>query len=320
MEKQKAPGKHYRAGVSMMHVADMFATEDQAVEWFERWLWPDGEITCMRCGSVGNAYRVKSGKPMPYRCRDCKKYFSLKTGTAMEDSKLPLRTWGWAIYLEMTSLKGVSSMKLRRDLGISQPTAWFLLHRIREAFADVTPLVFEGPVEVDEAYVGGKLQRMRRDKRREARKKPLQGKTAVMGMKDRATNRVVAEVVPGVNRTTANKFIDAHIEPDAEVYTDGAPVYRGRKNHEWVSHSEGEYVRYLKGVKIHTNGVESFWSMLKRAHKGVYHKLSAKHLQRYVCEFAGRQNIREMDTLEQMQHVVAGLIGRRLTYKDLVAD
>ena len=130
----------------MPQAAAMFATEEKAVQWFERWLWPDGEIACLRCGSVDGAYRVKSGKPQPYRCRDCRKYVSLKTGTAMEGSPLPLQNWGWAIYLEMTSLKGVSSMKLSRDLAVTQKTAWFMLHRIREAFAD-TFAVFGGPVK-----------------------------------------------------------------------------------------------------------------------------------------------------------------------------
>lgn len=140
---QKAPGKAHRKGISLMEVAEMFATEEKAVEWFESWYWPTGEIACMLCGSL-NAYRVKSGKPMPYRCKDCRKYFSLKKGTAMEKSPLPLRKWGWAIYLELTNLKGVSAMKLHRDLDVSYPTAWFMLHRIREAFADVTA-TFEGP-------------------------------------------------------------------------------------------------------------------------------------------------------------------------------
>ena len=316
--RHKAPGKAHRNSISVMRAAEMFATEEKAAEWFEGWLWPDGEIACMRCGSV-NAYRVKSGKPMPYRCRDCRKYFSLKTGTTMEDSKLPLRKWGWAIYLEMTSLKGVSSMKLHRDLGIRQATAWFMLHRIREAFADIAP-VFTGPVEVDETYVGGKRANMPTSKRKDLTGRGPSGKVAVVGAKDRATNQVTARVVDSVDGRTLNTFVDEHTDPDAEVYTDGSTAYKGRANHESVSHSAGEYVRYLKGVKVHTNGVESFWSMLKRAHKGVYHKLSAKHLQRYVAEFAGRHNIREMDTLEQMQHVVAGMIGRRLMYRDLIED
>ena len=115
-----APGKSHREGISVIQVGELFATERDAVAWFEGIHWPDGQIACLRCGS-DDAYRVKSGKPMPYRCRGCRRYFSLKTGTAMEDSKLPLRFWAWAIYLELTSLKGVSSMKLHRDLGVRQP-------------------------------------------------------------------------------------------------------------------------------------------------------------------------------------------------------
>ena len=140
---------------------------------FEDWTWPDGELACERCGSV-NCYRVKSGKPLPYRCRDCRRHFSLKTGTLIEASKLPLRVWGWAIYREMTSLKGVSSMKLHRDLGISQKAAWFLLHRIRAAFADVR-MSFDGPV----------------------------GKTAVVAAKDRRTKNVVARVIDRTGRRDA---------------------------------------------------------------------------------------------------------------------
>lgn len=318
----KAPGKAHRKGISVMQVAAMFATEEQAVQWFEDWHWPTGEMACMRCGSVEGAYRVASGKPMPYRCRDCKRYFSLKTGTAMEDSKLPLRMWGWAIYLELTNLKGVSAMKLHRDLGISYPSAWFMLHRIREAFADIAP-VFDGPVEVDEAYFGGKRKNMSTAKRKELEgtgRGPV-GKTAVVAAKDRETRQVVAKVVESVDKPTLQGFVDDHASPDAALYTDDATAYKGSgREHETVKHSAAEYVRYLEGATVHTNGVESFWSMLKRAHKGVYHRLSAKHLQAYVNMFAGRQNIRDMDTLAQIQHVVAGLVGKRLMYRDLVAD
>lgn len=155
----KAPGKAHRTGINIMRMADMFATEQRAVEWIEVWRWPDGNLVCPKCGSAEGAYRVKTGKPMPYRCRDCRGYFSVKTGTAMEDSKLPLQEGAWAIYLEMTSLKGVSSMKLHRDIGVTQKTAWFMLHRIREAFADIAPR-FEGPVDVDESYFGGKRKNM----------------------------------------------------------------------------------------------------------------------------------------------------------------
>ena len=308
------PGKSHRKGISVMDMAAMFATEDAAVKWFETLHWPDGNLSCLRCGSSDGAYRVKSGLPMPYRCKDCKRYFSLKTGTAMEASKLPLRLWAWAIYLEMTSLKGVSSMKLHRDLGVRQATAWFMLHRIREAFADVA-VVFDGPVEADETYVGG-LEKNKPEHKKLKAGRGTVGKTAVVGVKDRATKRVAARVVEHTDGPTLKGFVTEHTASGAMVYTDESTSYKGLPNHKTVRHSVGEWVKGL----AHTNGMESFWSMFKRAHKGVYHKMSAKHLQRYVNEFAGRQNVRELDTLAQMQAVVMGMVGRRLMYRDLVAE
>ena len=179
--------------------------------------------------------------------------------------------------------------------------------------------MFNGPVEVDECFIGG-VEKNRHQNKRANLGRGTVGKTAVVGAKDRDTNRVAARVIADVDGATLNSFVDAHTDPDAEVYTDGATCYSGRPNHQAVAHSAGEYVKYLDGVKIHTNGVESFWSMLKRAHKGTFHRLSSKHLQRYVSEFAGRHNIRNQDTIDQMRDVMAGLIGRRLLYRDLIAD
>lgn len=297
--------------ISLMQASGVFGTERAAVKFFEEMHWPDRKMACLRCGST-KAYRVKGRKPMPYRCRDCKRYFSLKTGTAMESSKLPLKKWAWAIYLEMTNQKGISTRKLGHDLEIRQATAWFMLHRIREGFKE-TPDSFKGPSEVDETYVGGLERNKHAKKRLRAGRGPV-GKTPVVGVKDRATNQVVATVVEDTGSATLNGFVDAHVSPEAKVYTDGNSSYRGRKNHEAVHHSRGEYVR----GDVHTNGVESFWATLKRAYKGTFHWLSPKHLQRYVNEFTARHNLRGMNTTEQMRYTILGMVGQRLKYRDLV--
>ncbi len=313
MKKVKAPGKSHREGITLIELADMFPTEESAVEWMEDAAW-GGDRCCGHCGST-NTYATKSGKPQPYRCRDCKRYFSVRTGTPMECSPLPIRKWVYAIYLDVTSLKGVSSMKLHRDLGVTQKTAWFMQQRIREAFSVEGP-VFMGPVEVDEAYFGGKRKNMHKAKRAQFTGRGAVGKTGVAGIKDRPSNQVAAKVVRNTKSETMSRFIMEHVDANTKIYTDDALTYHSLPNHETVKHSIGEYVR----GQAHTNGVESFWSMLKRAYTGTFHKLSPKHLQRYVNEFCGRHNIRDLDTLRQMQGVVALMIGKRLTYQELKAD
>ena len=235
----------------------------------------------------------------------------------MDSSKLSFRKWVFAIYLECTSLKGISSMKLHRDIGVTQATAWFMLHRIREVWATDKPEHFSGPVEVDETYVGGRFKNMHGDERRAARLEPNQKKTIVAGVKDRGTNKVAAEVVSQADKKTLHKFVADHADKGTTVYHDDAKAYYSLPfPHAGVTHSIGEYVN----GECHTNGIESFWSMLKRAHKGTFHKISPKHLQRYVNEFTGRFNIRDANTIDQMQSMVASMIGKRLTYADLIAD
>ena len=212
----KAPGKAHREGLTLVQMMEMFPTEEAATEWFESVVWPDGRH-CGKCGSV-NTREVPNAKPMPHWCTDCRSYFSVRTGTPIARSNVPLRKWAIAIYLCLTSLKSVSSMKLHRDIGVSQPTAWFMLHRIRQAWAGDDDDQLGGPVEVDETYFGGKRENMPLRKRKTLTGRGAVGKTAVVGMKDRESGKVRAEVVGRTDGKTLTGFVREHTEPGATVY------------------------------------------------------------------------------------------------------
>ncbi len=311
---QRAPGRSHREGVTLLELAELFPDEESARQWFEDILWPNDDQPCPRCGSV-NTHEA-SHKKMPYRCRDCRSYFSIKTGTVMEGSPLPLRKWVYAIYLDVTSLKAVSSMRLHRDLGITQRTAWHMQQRIREAFAEGPPVPFAGPVEADETYIGGKRKNMPRRRREQLTGRGAVGKIAVAGVRDRASGQISAAVVSITNSVALVPFVAERTASDAHVYTDDHGAYRYLpRRHQVVRHSVGEYVDGM----AHTNGLESFWAVLKRGYHGTFHHFSAKHVQRYVNEFAGRHNIRDRDTLEQMAIISRGMVGKRLRYRELVA-
>ncbi|MYI67891.1 MAG: IS1595 family transposase [Boseongicola sp. SB0673_bin_14] len=309
--KQKmpsGPGRSYRNGITLIELMDMFPDEESAERWFESVVWPEVRH-CPECKS-DNTYTCSGKAKMPYRCRDCLKYFSVKTGTVMRNSPMPLRKWAIAIFMNLVSLKGVSSMRVHRDLGITQKSAWFMQHRIREAFKEDASLrkMFENAIEADESYFGGR-------KKKHVKGRGPVGKAIVAGIKERDSKKVRVAVIPNTKKPTLHQFVLDNIDPTgATLFTDENRSYTGVvKDHQTVVHSAGEYVRGM----AHVNGMESFWAVLKRAYHGTFHQISKKHLHRYVTEFAGRHNVRSWDTIEQMRWIASSMVGRSLSYEEL---
>ena len=311
---KKAPGKHWRDGISLLEFFDMFPDDETAEQWFVKTRWPDG-IRCAHCGS--ERVNTKATHPkMPYHCKDCRKFFSPRTGTALRSAKLGFRTIVLAMYLMTTGIKGTSSMKLHRDLNTTQRTAWHIAHRLRETW-DKSQAPFDEPVAVDEMYVGG----LEGNKHKSKKKHPGgggKGKAVVAGAVDHETGQVHAEVIEDTTAGELQGFVHKTAKPGATVYTDEAKAYKGLTgyDHDAVKHSQGEYVSETRET---TNTVEAQWSMFKRGYQGTYHKMSDKHLHRYVNEFSGRHNDRELGTMDQMRAIVMGIEGKELKYKDLVA-
>ena len=308
--KNKEKVSFYRL---FQHFPDEMAAEKFFAE--RRWGKNSKNRHCPHCGSIRT---VTAKDKMPYRCKDCRKRFSVRTGTILAESRISLHKWLMAIYLLNTNLKGVSSCKLARDLGITQKTAWFLAHRIRKAFDDQKDAKFVSPVEVDETYMGGKYHNMHKSRKPRMVGAGAQDKVPVVGIRERGSRRVKAKVTEPVSGVMLRGMVRETVKEGAMVYTDQNPGYKAlaKKNyrHEAVNHGTGEYI---KG-NAHTNGVEAFWSMLKRGHMGVYHKMSKKHLQRYIDEYAGRHNIRPLATMQQLGVIYEGLKGKRLTYEELI--
>lgn len=299
--------------ISTFQLFARFPDQESARVYLEQRRWPDG-VKCPICSSGD---RITVRQDGFYRCNQCQEDFTVRTGTIFERSHIPLHKWVYAMYLLVTARKGISSMQLSKEIGITQKSAWFMLHRIREACGkDLTKL--RGIIEIDETYVGGLEANKHEKKKLHAGRGPV-GKTPVLGMRERG-GRTVAMPMDEITLESVRDAVYRRIEHGSTIHTDEASFYDLDGlfyRHDAINHTAREYVR----GDITTNGIESVFAVLKRGLIGIYHRASAKHLGRYVDEFAFRLNDGNVKvaTLARLDALVEGTLGKRLTYKALTA-
>lgn len=297
---------------SIFDLLKAFPDEQSCIDHLERLRWNGNPTSPFAIEST--VYKCKGNK---YKCKTTGKYFNVRTGSIFDNTKIPLQKWFMALYVFSSHKKGISSHQLAKDISVTQKSAWFLLHRLRYAFDHPNfQNTLGNIVEVDETFIGGNaVNKHENKKKRNEHGGMLSDKTPVLGMKERE-GHVVAKVIPNRHKETLLPIIHQTVEQDSTIMTDELPAYKKLKDyygHFTVNHKAKEYVNHM----AHTNGIENFWSHLKRGIDGIYHWVSPEHLQSYVNEFTLRYNTRENTTCARFDLILTNVAGR-LTYKDLI--